>query len=148
MINENQLLEYAQYVDNYYGTPKKYVMDQLEKGIHVILEIEMQGALKIKKRFPEALLIFVTPPDAKTLEARLRGRGTEAEATILKRLRRAGEEAVYMNDYDYIVLNEDGKIDACADKLHQIICDQQYSVSNNGAFIQSMADDLKMFVVE
>lgn len=147
MIEKQQLLEYAQYVDNYYGTPKKYVVDHLEQGIHVILEIEMQGALKIKKRFPEALLIFVTPPDAQTLETRLRGRGTESEETILKRLRRAAEEAVYMNDYDYIVINEDGKVDACAQKLHQIICDQQQSVSNNGDFVQSMSDDMKKFVI-
>ncbi|MCI6019070.1 MAG: guanylate kinase [Clostridiales bacterium] len=146
MIEEHQLLEYAQYVDNYYGTPKKFVVEHLNKGIHVILEIEMQGALKIKKRYPEALLIFLTPPDAKTLEERLRNRGTEDEATIVKRLKRAGEEAVYMNDYDYIVLNEEGRIDECVDQLHRIICDQQYRVENSSEFIQGMADGLKVFI--
>ncbi len=143
MIEAHELLEYASYVGHYYGTPKKFVTDRLSAGIHVILEIEMQGALKIKKRFPEALLIFLTPPDAGTLEARLRGRGTESEAQIAKRMDRACEEAVYMNDYDYIVLNEDGRVEECVDRLHRIICDQQFRVENCGALIQGMADDLK-----
>lgn len=145
MIEKNALLEHAQYVDNYYGTPKSFVVEQLNKGVHVILEIEMQGALKIKKRFPEALLLFVTPPTASDLEKRLRGRGTETEDKIQKRLRRACEEAVYMNDYDYIVLNEDAKVDQCAETLHQIICDQQQKVENCGGFIQTIADDLKTY---
>jgi len=147
MIEGHQLLEYARYVDNYYGTPKKPVTDHLNQGIHVILEIEMQGALKIKKRYPEALLVFLTPPDAKTLEARLRGRGTEPEETIAKRLARAAEEAVYMNDYDYLVLNEDGKAEECVDRLHRLICDQQQRVENSSAFIQQLSDDLKVFTV-
>lgn len=146
MIEEHQLLEYASYVDNYYGTPKKFVVDHLSQGIHVILEIEMQGALQIKKRFPEALLIFVTPSDAMTLKDRLYNRGTEDEAAITKRLHRACEEAVYMNSYDYIVINENGKLEECVDKLHRMIGDQQYRVENSGSFIQKLSDDLKQFV--
>ena len=82
MIADGALIEYASYVDNYYGTPKDYVMQKLEQGIDVILEIEMQGALKVKERFPEVSLIFITPPDAKVLRERLEGRGTETQDVI------------------------------------------------------------------
>ena len=145
MIEEHELLEYARYVDNYYGTPRKVVLDHLEQGVHVILEIEMQGALKVKKKYPEALMIFVAPPDAKTLETRLRGRGTEAEETIIKRLKRACAEAVYMNDYDYIVVNADNAVDACAEQIHQIILNQQQTVGRSAAFIQDMSEELKSY---
>ena len=91
MIEDDAFLEYARYVNNYYGTPKKYVFDQLKAGNDVILEIEIQGALQIQKKFPEALLLFVTPPDAMTLKNRLVGRGTEDAATIDLRLARASE---------------------------------------------------------
>ena len=143
MIEQNDLLEHAQYVQNYYGTPKSFVMQHLNAGVNVVLEIEMQGALKVKKRFPESLLVFITPPTAQELEDRLRGRGTETEEVIQKRLARAREEAVYMNSYDYIVLNETGKVAECADKIHTIITDQQQKVENCGEFIQQMSDDLK-----
>ena len=93
MIEEGSLVEYAQYVNHYYGTPKEYVMRQMAQGKDVILEIEIQGALKVKKRFPEALLLFVTPPSAEELCRRLVGRGTETIEVINARLRRAAEEA-------------------------------------------------------
>ena len=89
MIQEKKLIEYACYVGNYYGTPKEYVQEQLENGKDVILEIEIQGALKIKEQFPETLLLFMVPPSAQVLEDRLRGRGTETEEVLQKRLRRA-----------------------------------------------------------
>ena len=92
MIEQGELVEYAQYVGNYYGTPKAYVEEQLQKGKDVILEIEIQGALKIKERFPDTLLLFLLPPDADTLEARLKGRGSETEDVIAQRLARAVEE--------------------------------------------------------
>ena len=93
MIAEDALIEHAQYVGNYYGTPKAYVEEQLDKGNNVILEIEIQGAMNIKRMFPDAVLMFITPPSAAELEKRLRGRGTEDEATIKARLSRAAEEA-------------------------------------------------------
>ena len=93
MIAEDALIEHAQYVGNYYGTPKAYVEEQLDKGNNVILEIEIQGAMNIKRMFPDAVLMFITPPSAAELENRLRGRGTEDEATIKARLSRAAEEA-------------------------------------------------------
>ena len=92
MITGGQLIEYAQYVGNYYGTPRKYVEQQLEAGKDVILEIEIQGAMKVKKLIPEALLIFMTPPSANELKNRLEGRGTEAKEVIQSRLERAVEE--------------------------------------------------------
>ena len=107
MINENKLIEYANYVGNYYGTPKEYVENHLEAGKNVILEIEIQGALNIKKLYPDAVLMFIMPPDAKELENRLRGRGTEDEKTVHARLMRAAEEAEGVEAYDYIVVNDD-----------------------------------------
>ena len=82
MIHENRLIEYASYVENYYGTPKEYVRQQLENGKDVILEIEIQGALKIKEQFPDTLLLFMVPPSASVLEERLRGRGTETDEVV------------------------------------------------------------------
>ena len=105
MIRKEQLIEWAKYVDNYYGTPKQYVEKQLADGKNVILEIEIQGALNVKKMFPDALLIFVTPPSAATLRERLIGRGTEDIDTINKRMKRAAEESEFMSQYDYITVN-------------------------------------------
>mgnify|MGYP003371990875 FL=1 len=91
LIEEDALLEYARYVENYYGTPRSYVEEQLRAGRNVILEIEIQGAMKIKEKIPEALLVFVTPPTVEELERRLTGRGTETSQVIADRLARAGE---------------------------------------------------------
>ena len=103
MIEHDELVEYAQYVGNYYGTPKEYVFSNLKAGKDVLLEIEIQGALKIKKKFPEAVLIFVTPPSAGELRNRLAGRGTETPEKIAARLSRAAEESKQMDDYDFIL---------------------------------------------
>ena len=92
MIARDELIEYARYVENYYGTPKQYVMEQLEAGKDVILEIEIQGARKIKKKFPEAVLVFVTAPSMEVLRERLVGRGTETAEVIHQRLARAAQE--------------------------------------------------------
>ena len=97
MIAKEELIEYARYVENYYGTPRTYVEQQLEAGKDVILEIEIQGALKVKERFPDTLLLFVTPPSAKELRRRLVGRGTETMEVIESRLARAVEESEYMD---------------------------------------------------
>lgn len=93
MIAKDELIEYAKYVENYYGTPRAYVEEQLEAGKDVILEIEIQGALKVKEKFPETLLLFVTPPSAAELRRRLEGRGTETQDVIESRLSRAAQEA-------------------------------------------------------
>ena len=105
MIKNDMLLEHACYVGNYYGTPKKPVTDALEAGKDVILEIEVQGALQVKKNYPEAVLMFIVPPSISELEARLRGRGTETEEQIASRLSRAKEEFEMIPEYDYIIEN-------------------------------------------
>ena len=119
MIAKKELIEWAKYVDNYYGTPKAYVEEQLSVGKNVILEIEIQGALNVKEMFPDALLIFVTPPTAKELKERLIGRGTEDIATIEKRLTRALEESKFMEQYDYIAIND--VLEDCVEEMNNII---------------------------
>ena len=141
MIREGQLIEYARYVENYYGTPRQYVFQQMADGKDVILEIEIQGALKIKERFPDALLLFVMPPSADELKRRLVGRGTETMEVIDQRLHRAAEEAEGMTSYDYILIND--KVDTCVDAMHQLIQAQHRRVSGNLDFIQQMKSELK-----
>ena len=143
MIEHSQLIEWAEYVGNYYGTPKKYVEDQLNSGKDVILEIEIQGALKVKKLYPEALLLFISPPNAAELKARLVGRGTESMETIQKRLRRAVDEADYMNYYDYIVVND--ILDDCVETTNQIIISEHSKTSKNETFIQAINQELVAF---
>ena len=106
MIENNELLEWACYVDNYYGTPAQPVKDALKDGKDVILEIEVQGAFKVKENFPEAVLTFIVPPSIEVLEERLRGRNTETEEQIQKRLRTARGELEKIEKYDYVVEND------------------------------------------
>ena len=110
-IKQGGFIEYARYCGNYYGTPKDYVEQQMEAGRDVILEIEIQGAMKVKKQFPNAILLFVMPPSVAELHQRLVGRGTETEEVIMERLLRANEEAVGIEEYDYIIVNDDPKQD-------------------------------------
>ena len=109
MISRGEFYEYATYQGNYYGTPRAYVDRERHAGKDVLLEIEVQGAAKIKERFPEAVLVFVTPPDAFVLKNRLVGRGTESKEQVEGRLKRAAEEAMLMDKYDYILVNDDLK---------------------------------------
>ncbi|MDO4329063.1 MAG: guanylate kinase [Lachnospiraceae bacterium] len=140
MVENDALIEYAQYVENFYGTPKDYVEKQREAGKDVILEIEIQGALKIKKKFPETLLLFVMPPSAEELKRRLVSRGTEPLEVIEARLKRAAEEAVGIEAYDYIVIND--TIDTCVEELHQLIQAQHNKTSNRLDFINEMRKGL------
>ena len=107
MIARDELVEYACYCGNYYGTPRKYVEEQMDRGWDVILEIEIQGALKIKAKYPDALLLFVMPPSAQVLRDRLIGRNTESPEVIDARLKRASAEADGIESYDYILVNDD-----------------------------------------
>lgn len=143
MIQADELIEYAQYVDNFYGTPRAYVEQKLSEGKDVILEIEMQGALKIKERFPDTLLLFVVPPDADTLQSRLAGRGTETADVIKKRLRRAVEETAYISQYDYLVVND--KIDVCVEEMHAIIQSEHFRVDRNLDFVETLRKDMEKF---
>ena len=119
MIENDELVEYAQYVSNYYGTPKAYVEEQLNAGKDVILEIEIQGALKIKEKFPDTLLLFMTPPSAEELKKRLIGRNTETMEVIESRLSRAVQEAEGIENYDYLIINDD--LEKCVEQFHSIV---------------------------
>lgn len=143
MIEGEELVEYAQYVGNYYGTPKAYVEEQLEAGKDVILEIEIQGASKIKEKFPQTVLMFVTPPSAEELKNRLVERGTEDMETIERRLSRAVEEAEGIEAYDYLVVND--ILELCVEEMHQIISNEHTRISRNLPAIEQMREELKGF---
>ena len=140
LIQENGLIEHAGYVDHYYGTPRKFVEDKLSQGIDVILEIEIQGALQIKEQYPDAVLLFVMPPSVTELEKRLRGRGTETEEVILQRLKRAREESVGIEKYDYLVINDD--LEQCTERLHNIIEAAHSTPQRNLDFIDTIREEL------
>lgn len=143
LIEENRLIEYACYCGNYYGTPRDYVEDQMAQGRDVILEIELQGALKIREQYPDALLLFVMPPDAKTLADRLRGRGTESEDVIQARLARAVEEAQDVEQYDYMIINDD--LEKSVEEMHRLIDSQHNMINRNLDFVKQIRDDLTQF---
>ena len=140
MIAKDGLIEYARYVENYYGTPRGYVEEKLGQGKDVILEIEIQGALKVKKAFPDNLLLFVTPPSASELKSRLVGRGTETMDVIRSRMDRACEEAQGMENYDYLIVNDD--LDTCVEEMHSIIRAEHRKISRNAQFMEKIKEDL------
>lgn len=121
LIKENGFIEHAKYVENYYGTPRAFVESELKAGRNVILEIEVDGALQIKKQYPNAILIFISAPNAEELKQRLAGRGTESEEVIAKRLKRAVDECKSIPSYEYYVINRDGQLDRCVDEIHAIV---------------------------
>ena len=141
LIDYNGFIEWAQYVDNYYGTPRKFVEDEMNAGRDVILEIEVQGAMNIKKQYKDAVLIFITAPSAEVLRDRLKGRGTESEEAIAKRLKRASEESEDMDFYEYIVVNDE--LDTCVQKVNSVIlakkCEKEYNIK----LIEDMKSSLK-----
>lgn len=139
-IAQNGLIEYAEYCGNYYGTPRDYVEEQLAKGKDVILEIEIQGMRKVKQMFPRMLPLFVTPPSAAELERRLRGRGTESEEVIQTRLKRAAGEADGVEDYEYIVVNDD--LQACVLQIHGIVQAAKRATVRNTEFIKDIREEI------
>lgn len=144
LIAQDQLIEYARYVDNYYGTPKEYVENQLGAGKDVVLEIEIQGALEVKKKLPDTLLLFVAAPSARELKNRLEGRGTETPEVIRNRLERACEEAEGIPGYDYLLINQD--LESCVDIMHGIIQGEHYRTGRRQAFVEDTVRELKAFV--
>lgn len=142
-IARDGLVEYAQYCGNYYGTPRAYVEEQLSAGRNVILEIEMQGALKIKEKFPESLLLFVTPPSVAELERRLTGRGTEKPEVIARRLARAAEESEGVEAYDYIVVND--RLEECAEEIHMLVDAARRAPVRRKELIREIRDELYCF---
>ena len=139
-IEDDGFIEYADYCGNYYGTPRAYVEKCLEEGRDVILDIEIQGAIKIKNKFPDAVLVFVTPPDAGELKRRLMGRGTETEDVIRKRLSRAVEEAQGIENYDYIVVNDE--LEKCVEDIHAIVIASHCKVQKSIVRIEKISEEL------
>ncbi|MDO4284763.1 MAG: guanylate kinase [Eubacteriales bacterium] len=143
-IASNGLLEYAGYVDNYYGTPRKYVEEKMAEGKDVILEIEVQGAKQIKQIFPEAVLLFVTTPSAEILKERLVGRGTESEEKIAQRLLQAAtREAPAIPDYDYLIVNDE--LDECIAHVRSVIESARSAPMRRRDFVAQFMKDLRSF---
>ena len=141
MIREDAFLEYANYNGNFYGTPKKFVEEQLEQGRNVILEIEIQGGFQIKSHFPEAVLIYVIPPSAEELYKRLKNRNTETDEEIRNRLKRAIEEADAITQYDCVVVNDD--FETCLNEMHETIKAKQALVDQHRATAKRLRSELE-----
>ena len=143
MIKNNELLEYATFNGNSYGTPRAYVEQLIDRRKDVILEIEIQGALQVKEMYPDALLLFTMPPSAKELENRLVGRGTETPEVIEQRLAISCRESQYMEQYDYLIVND--SLERAVDQVHNIIQAEHFKVSRNTKAINDMKNELKVF---
>ena len=143
-IRQDGLVEYAVYCGNYYGTPRAYVESQLAAGRNVILEIEIQGALKVREKFPESLLIFLTPPNAGELKRRLEERGTEDAEGIARRLARAAEESEGVEAYDYIVVNDN--LEECVEEVHRLVGASRRAPVRSSRFIREIREELQDFV--
>ncbi|MDO4633183.1 MAG: guanylate kinase [Eubacteriales bacterium] len=144
MIDQDELLEHKEYVGNYYGTPRAFVQSRLEEGKNVILEIEPQGAMDIKKKMPDTVMIFLAPPDAVTLRDRLAGRATEDAQKQKERLHRAAEESDMITSYDYIVVNDD--LDQTVEEVHQVISAAHFRMGSNLEFVKKLQEEMQMFV--
>lgn len=142
-IQAQGFLEYAGYVDNYYGTPAEYVDKELSKGHDVILEIEVCGGLQVKEKRPDAVMIFLVPPSADELKKRLISRGTEDTETIEKRLARAYEETEFIGKYNYVVVNN--TVDKCAANLNDIIQNEKKKLIHNNDDLDVIINDYKRF---
>ncbi len=140
LIDYNGLIEWAQYVENFYGTPRKFVEDEIKSGKNVILEIEVQGAMSIKSQYPDALLIFISTKDVETLHDRLVNRGSETEDVIKKRMQRAAEEAESMENYEFIVINDE--LDKCVDDIHSIVVSESCKKENRTEFMIDIKNQL------
>lgn len=141
MIADGELIEYACYVNNYYGTPKAYVEEKLSQGRDVILEIEIQGARKIKKQFPEAVLLFVTTKNAQVLKERLSRRGTETLEVIHQRLERAVQESEGIEEYDYLVVNDE--LETCVEEIHSIIESEHRRLRYHTELVSKVREELR-----
>ena len=115
LIKEDAFLEYARVYDHYYGTPKKYALDKIENGESVLLEIDIQGAMQVKQRYPQGVFVYVVPPSLDVLSARIHGRGTDSEEVIQKRLAKITDELAMAHKYDYIIVN-----DVLEDVVHKV----------------------------
>ena len=143
MIKKGELLEYATFNGNSYGTPRAYVEQLIDRRKDVILEIDTHGALQVKKMYPDALLLFTMPPSAEELKNRLVGRGTETDDVIAQRLAISNTEAEIMDSYDYLIIND--SLEKAVDQVHNIIQAEHFKVNRNRSSIKEMQEELKMF---
>ncbi|MGI6050819.1 MAG: guanylate kinase, partial [Acetivibrionales bacterium] len=133
MIKNDQLIEWVEYCNNYYGTPKELVFREIENGNIVLLEIEVEGAINIKKKYPDCVLCFILPPDFEELENRLRGRGTETEDAVRGRLARAKEELQLISKYDYLIINDN--VEDAAERFKCVILAEKMKTARNKSLI-------------
>ncbi len=143
MIDYNGFIEWAQYVENYYGTPRRFVEDELKKGSTVLLEIEVQGAKNVLAQYPDAILLFITTKDAETLKERLMSRGSETVEQVEKRIRRAAEEAKETDVYEYVVINDD--LETCVEDVHAIITARSCERKRRAALLETLKSELQTF---
>ena len=136
MIADGELLEYAEYVNNYYGTSLKLIQDKLAAGIDVLLDIEVQGAAKVRAKCPEAVLIFIIPPSFEELSRRLRGRNTDSEEVIAGRLTKAREEYAQISNYDYLVVND--KVSEAAAEIMAILTAEDCRAKNRMHLVEDV----------
>ncbi len=137
-IKNNEFLEYANVYGNYYGTPKKYVLNELENGNDIILEIDTQGALEVKKNYSNGVFIFILPPSLKELKNRIEGRGTDSKEAITKRMKCVYEELNNAFQYDYVILND--KVETAVNKIKQIIYAERNKVVRNTELINKIKE--------
>ncbi len=130
-LAKDEMLEYTEYCGNYYGTPQKEAEEMLAKGYNLILEIEVEGAANVKRKYPDAVTIMLLPPSAAVLEARLRGRGTETEEVIGERMAQARKEVAKLKDYDYVVYNYDNMAAEAAEIIRKIVYVERFSTAHN-----------------
>ena len=143
MIKNDELLEYAEFSGNYYGTPKEYVNRLVDEGKDVLLEIEVNGALQVRKIFPDSVLLFVTPPSAEALKSRLVGRKTESMEEIENRLSISSKESLLMDKYDYLIVNDE--VSAAVKEVHDIIECEILRTGRNSVMIEKMQRELALY---
>ncbi|EIW01033.1 MULTISPECIES: guanylate kinase [Thermoanaerobacter] len=140
MIENDSFLEWAKVYGHYYGTPKDFVLKNLEEGNDVVLEIDIQGALKIKEKFPEGVFIFILPPSMEELKNRIKKRGTETEEEIIKRFKSAYEELNYVSRYNYVVIND--SVEEAVEKIRAIIIAEKCRVDRNKDLYLEIKEEL------
>ena len=136
MIKNSELLEYTEYCGNYYGTPRKAVMDMLDAGKDVVLKIEVEGAANIKRMFPDCVMIFILPPSISELDRRLHKRGTESEEVIQKRIAAAKNELTYAANYDYTIVK--GALEKAIEDFETVVRAEKFRVSRNADLIEEI----------
>lgn len=144
MIAEDAFLEYAEYVENYYGTPKEFVFNKLDEGKNVILEIEMQGAMKVKNKYPDTMLLFLLPPSIDILSDRLVNRGTDDSDTIRKRLFQAKKEAAKMDTYEYFIINDN--LEECIEDVYNLAHGHEAKNHADKQFLNEIREGLDRFL--